>query len=155
MLSALIGTAVILKYEIKDSAQELIEGPNSTQLDKTIALHMLDSVVVGLKDFHIEHGHYPQINGKYFFDSVKQYIRVSDVLVYADTIEPNGTTRATQQMAGSRFDYQTIPHTYIGIGRSEYFIVYRTVPPDSYLLYWIGRNGIDEGGAGDDLLSKP
>jgi hypothetical protein len=153
LLSVVVVTAILI-YDFKQSARELIEGPRLVELDKQIALHLFDSVSVALNAYRTEHGYYPQVDGKYFFDSLKRYVNVSDVLVYADTFDSHGVARAIQNPPGKRFDYHNISHTYLGVGRSENIIVYKHLPPNSYLLYWIGENVIDEGGSGDDLVFR-
>ncbi len=151
-----IAAAVLLlfAYDYKQSVRELIEGPRLKELDKRIALDLFDSVGVALEKYRENRGQYPQVDGKYFFDSVKRYVNISNVLVYADTFDSHGVARAFEALPGKRFDYRNISHTYLGVGRGESLIVYKPRPPNSYLLYWIGENGADEGGLGDDLVFR-
>jgi hypothetical protein len=154
VLFSLVAVSAILIYDYKQSVRELMEGPRLKELDKRIALDLFDSVAVALEKYRENRGQYPQVDGKYFFDSVKSYVNISNVLVYADTFDSHGVARVIEALPGKRFDYRDISHTYLGVGRCENVIVYKPCPPNSYLLYWIGENVIDEGGSGDDVVFR-
>ena len=134
--------------------RELKYGVRHTEMRRNISLAIFDSVKVALERFHTSHGHYPKCEGKYFLDSLKPYITVSDVYVYADSLDPAGINHALRKPVGNQYDWMSVSHTYIGVSRPELSIVYRFRYPDTFLLYWVGENGIDENGRGDDLVYK-
>src|SRR5258708_4460823 len=74
---------LLVIYEAKEIDRSFRSGARFAELDETITLHLFDSAAVGLKVFYASHGHYPQTEGKYFFDSIKQYINIDEVYVYA------------------------------------------------------------------------
>jgi hypothetical protein len=153
-LLTIVIAAAILFFQLRQSAREFVEGPRFDEMETRIALHLFDSIAIGLNAYRAERGHYPIVEGKYFFDSVKQYIPVQEVYIYADTVDSLGTFIPIRKQVGRRFEYRSRSHTYIAVGRSQLSIVYRPSTPDSYLLYWVGENGIDEGGSGDDLVFR-
>jgi hypothetical protein len=147
-----LGFIFLVIYEAKQIDKGFRAGPDMRGLRKNITNDLFDSVAVGLRMFYAEHRHYPKIDGKHFFDSIKQYISVDDVYVYADSLDKDGRMTPIKKRGGKNFDYCSFNNTYLGIGSHEFTIIYRLLTPDSYLLYSVGENHIDEDGHGDDVL---
>jgi hypothetical protein len=146
----------IVYLEIKQWELDLVRGPDLyDEMDLPITHELLDSVAVGLQKYHDQFGYYPQIEGKYFFDSIKKYQNISDVYVYADSITSKGDTIVVKKHLKDRlFAYKSISHTYLGVGIPALRIIYMRITPDSFLLYSVGKNLIDERGKGDDIVYK-
>lgn len=132
-----------------------IHGPDLyNEVDAKIIPELLDSAAMGLSRFHSAHGHYPQVEGKYFLDSIKEYVNINDAYVYADSLGRQGDTVLVKKPIGRMFDYKIVNHTYIGVGIPELTIIYRHIAPDSFLLYSVGKNLVDERGKGDDIIYR-
>jgi hypothetical protein len=151
VFAAICGVLLIGSLLIWQLREGLAHGERHTGLDLKITRDLLDSSVVGLDRFRSVYGHYPQTVGKYYFDSIKTFVSVSDVYVYADTITANGTPLEIRKPVGKHFDYLHARNTYLGAGRPEQTIIYRPLSLVSYKLYGVGENGLDEGGKGDDI----
>jgi hypothetical protein len=123
-------------------------------LDRKITIDLFDSSVVGLRMFHSRFGHYPHTNGKYFLDSIKEYVDFDDIYVYADSLTANGDTLLIKKPVGEKFNYRSLKNIYFGIGDASQTIIYHYIEPDTFLLYSVGENCIDEGGKGDDIVYK-
>ena len=152
LLGLLIAAAYYFFVQVSNNMHK---GRNLSDLRVLITNELLDSVSLGLKRFSDVHKRFPQTSGKYFFDSVKVYVTVPDVYVYADSTTPDGTVIAVQKRAGKKFQYKDIPNTYIGVGTPRQILVYKLLSPASYVLYSVGENSLDENGQGDDIVYKP
>lgn len=130
---------------IRDSLQK---GVDHTDMDNAIAERMFDSLAIGLEQYYRAHGYYPQIEGKYFLDSIKQYIHLN-AFIYSDSI---AASRDTIVVEWGNVDFSNRSRTYLGIGRHEQTILYAPLSHTSYRLIYVGTNGIDENGDGDDLV---
>ena len=129
----------------------MLGGERNTGLDKIITEELFDSVKVGLDIYKLIHNHYHKCSGKYFFDSIKTLIGIPDAYVYADSLSKDGKFISIKKLAGKQFDYTNISHTYLGVGIKELTIIYRYKDNDSFELYSVGENYLDENGEGDDL----
>ncbi len=157
ILSVLFFVLVILFifWQAKQMVDSFSRGPDLyDEMELPITHELLDSAAKGLSIYQQNYGHYPQIEGKYFLDSIKQYININDVYVYADSLSRNGDTIPVKKFVGKKFNYRLISHTYIGVGIRELTIIYRNITPNSYFLYSVGKNLIDEHGKGDDVVYK-
>jgi hypothetical protein len=126
--------------------QSINHGEINIEFDRKIALELIDSASCGLERFHSRYGHYPQISGKYFFDSIKTLVAIHEAYVYADSIH-SGMAKPIN----SRFNYLLVDHSYLGAGTRGMIILYQPTSNVSYKLYCVGENGIDENGKGDDI----
>jgi hypothetical protein len=43
---------------------------------------------------------------------------------------------------------------FLGMGHSENYIVYKRLSKSKFQIYFVGKNGIDDDGYGDDVLLK-
>lgn len=119
------------------------------RLNRAIAARLMDSAAVGLDRFYQQNGHYPQIDGKLFFDSIKTLVGDIKPYVYTD-----------KQRIDSKYwsvdDYRSVDSCFIGNGNYDSAIIYRRLSEkdkkSNYLLYWVGQNYIDEHGTGDDMV---
>ncbi len=141
-------------YEFRQLRESLSSGYRMEGLRKEITVDLFDSVSVGLRQFYSHRGHYPSTEGKYYYDSIKQYVSVPEVYVYADSMDGSGHGIAVAKPVGESFNFHDIEHTYLGVGSSDMTIRYKRLTPDSYLLYSIGENKLDEAGGGDDVVYK-
>ncbi len=138
---------VFVYWQIKRTEQNIIRGPDLyNELKIPITYNLFDSLATGLYKYRVQFGHFPQIEGKYFFDSIKPYTNISYIYIYSDSI--------TKKPLNKNSNYLTKNHTFIGIGNKELTIMYKPISPDSFLLYSIGKNLIDESGKGDDIVFR-
>jgi hypothetical protein len=155
LLLACLGLVFIslLFQEVVTLKRELVEGPRLSELNKKVAHDLLDSAAVGLERFHIVHGRYPSASGKYFLDSIRQFINCESIKVYicADTISESGQIIVLREGFDDIHPIHRFQNTYLGVGHPSSLILYQAKSPNSYRLYWIGENQIDEGGEGDDI----
>lgn len=145
LLLIIVGGGYFYLFMISESLQK---GIDHTDMDNTIAERMFDSAAIGLDYYYRIHGQYPQISGKYFLDSIKQYLNLN-IFIYADSITEYGDTIIIEW---GKVDFSNRSRTYFGIGRHEQTIMYQPLSHTSYRLIYVGTNGIDEGGDGDDLV---
>jgi hypothetical protein len=139
-------------YFLLHQLQEgMYKGETNPGFNRIITKELLDSSTIGLERFKSIHQHYPQCVGKYFFDSIKTLVHIPDVYVYSDSLGDNGQVFPIKKRGG-KFDYLNSSHTYLGSGRPELTIIYRPLSIDSYKLYGVGENCLDEGGKGDDVV---
>ena len=144
---------LIIVYAEFESYRNSINVSNRlADLDKKITLNLLDSIAVGLQQFYILKGHYPSTEGKYFFDSIKQYIDIEDVYVYSDSVDSRGKLTVIKKLVGKNFDYKKRHNTFIGISTPELIVTYKRLDSSAFILYSVGENLIDENGQGDDIL---
>lgn len=115
-------------------------GDNHIGLRNSIAEDLLDSADMGLSRYFQIHHKYPDQNGKYFYNSIREYVDIREINIYTDSVHIKPNNR----------DSLIIKH-FIGIGSRGCFISYRK-KDNTYLLYYIGENGIDEYGNGDDIV---
>jgi len=141
-------------YTAKRIEESFRAGPRLVELREAITRHLFDSVATGLRIYLAEHGHYPEVDGKYFFDSIKQYINIDEVCIYADSVDKDGKMEPIKKHGRMKFDYRRTTNTYLGVGSPTLTIIYRRLSPNSYLLYSVGENCIDEGGQGDDVVYR-
>ncbi len=73
------------------------------------------------------------------------------IYVYADSIDPTGKGIPIKKPVGKEFPYHMIEHTFLGVGTRDLSIVFEPLNRDSFLLYSVGENKIDEHGQGDDV----
>ena len=66
--------------------QQLLQGETHRELTSEVTFELLDSTHIGLERYKQKHGYYPEIEGKYFFDSIKTEIGKLNCYVYADSI---------------------------------------------------------------------
>jgi hypothetical protein len=102
-----------------------------------VAHEVLQQIQDALRAFHDSQHRYPATNEAHLYDSIRNYMK--------DQIDPEKLYRND---GGKGF--------YIAVGGRNNRIVYRfppTVGPADYTLYWVGPNGVDELGEGDDLPS--
>lgn len=149
----LVITILFAYWQLRQFELGLIKGPDLYD-EQTLpcTYNLLDSAAIGLRKYHTLFGHYPQAEGKYFFNSIKQFINVSDVYVYADSFTTKGDTIIIRKHGAKKFDYLNIDHTYLGVGIPQLTITYRRITPDSFLLYSVGKNLVDENGKDDDIV---
>jgi len=131
--------------------EETQSGRDFSELRLEITHELLDSAAVGLERFYQQNGHYPTSQGKYFFDSIKQYIHANDVYVYNDSVSTENDTIPIKKKLG-KFNFLDKSFCYFGIGTSEQTIIYKLVTTKSYKLYSVGENYRDENGSGDDIV---
>ena len=138
-------------FFVRQLSNSILIGENNTEFRIKETKRLLDSSAVGLERFKLLHHHYPQCTGKYFLDSLKTFINISDIYVYNDSIDEKGKVLPIKKHGG-KFNYNNLSHTYIGVGTPELTIIYRPLSLSSYKLYSVGENYLDEGGKGDDVL---
>ncbi len=152
-----LGVFIIVSYYgIKTVSEEFIKGEVHEELKEIESKRLLDSSYIGLCRFKNKHGHYPNINGKYFFDSIKTFIGDIEPYVYADTLGNDGKM-GTIPNALSFPDYLHRSNCFIGVGIPELMIIYRIDlnKMEGFTIYSVGFNYIDENGEGDDIVWEP
>jgi hypothetical protein len=128
-LAVVIVAAVL--YSIYDMRRSIEAGPDYSEFRRVVTAQVFDSLAHGLQRYHAFYGRYPQTDEKYFYDSIKTFIHLDRAYVYSDSI-----------------------HSFVGIGSRQQAILYRMNGLDSYVMYSVGENGIDENGGGDDMMYK-
>lgn len=150
---ALLLVAGAIYYYLQQFSKEMQQGPDHSTLRLTITWQLFDSAAVGLERFRRAHGHYPQMQGKYFLDSIKSYIGFIDTYVYADTITAQGDTIPLKHR-GRWFHYMNRSLCYFGISWQPQTIIYKSLSGSAYRMYSVGENYQDEDGHGDDIVYK-
>lgn len=148
IIIVVIGVYFLIFYLQKN----ILPSERHSGLDKIITQELFDSVKVGLEKFKILNNHYPNTSGKYFFDSIKTFVSIPDVYVYADSINSSGEVFPIKKQVGEMFNYKNLSNTYLGVGNKDLVIIYKYLSENSFKLYSVGANYLDENGAGDDIL---
>jgi hypothetical protein len=149
-VSVLIITVLILFLFMINKG--LKEGPDLSSLRKIITYEILDSCALGLERFHNLYGTYPRAEGKYFLDSIKMLVYIPTSYIFPDSA--NGNNFMGMMVKIKRDSLLKINNLFIGISRPEQYITYVFLTPNSYFLYSVGENGIDEHGKGDDMVYR-
>ncbi len=89
--------------------------------------------------------HYPITQSKYFTDSLLFDLKDSELSFCIDTSIGNATISLQKKINS------TSNRTYASIGNCTLFYIYKSINGVDYNLYYIGQNGIDENGKGDDI----
>lgn len=100
------------------------------------AQEAMHSVALALENYHDKTGAYPKGSETGLFDSIKYHFIVP--------IDPGHLYRNEKEQSN-----------YIAIGNRRNKLVYHnppTVGAGAYTLYWVGVNGVDEEGRGDDVF---
>jgi hypothetical protein len=104
---------------------------------RTEAYDLIQTIRQGLTAYKQRHGEYPTISETGLYDSIREYLE--------RPIDPEYLYRNDK---GRGY--------YLGLGGRANRIVYHypgTIGPADYTLYWVGSNGVDEMGEGDDLVA--
>lgn len=83
-------------------------------------------------------------NGKYFFDDFKYHL--GDMAPYVYYLDSNNKAKN----ATNKVDYLMVNNTFIGLGSKRNFLVFKRLSNNKYEINYVGENGIDEHGLGDD-----
>jgi hypothetical protein len=149
----LIFTVIFLIYiSLEKLKQDLSKGENLTDLRLAITRNLLDSCEVGLSRYRNVNGHLPTMQGKYFLDSIKDYIQLKPIRVYIyyDSTVTGGQTKTFEISVNPQEHF----NLFLGIGRPEQTIIYRYISKNEYMLYSVGENWKDEGGTNDDIAKN-
>jgi len=141
-------------FLINNLKNNFLKGEQHSGLDDNITYELFDSVKVGLERYKAIYGQFPNYSGKYFFDSIKTLLTIPDTYIYADSINESGKIIPIKKFAGKSFDYLRVSHTYLAVGHKDFIIIYRYISNNSYKLYSVGENSMDENGEGDDISFK-
>lgn len=99
------------------------------------AREVMTQIQQGIHNFYEAKHHYPETNEAYLYDSIRVFI--------PSQIDPIDLYRNDN---GKGY--------FIAVGSRSERIIYRyppTIGVGDYTLYWIGPNGVDEEGEGDDV----
>lgn len=102
------------------------------------AQEALRATELALENYREKNGYYPKSTEVFLYDTLQNYYRVP--------IDPSHVYRNEKEQTN-----------YIAIGTRRNKFIYRspaTIGAGPYTLYWIGINGIDEEGQGDDVLMQ-
>lgn len=100
-----------------------------------MAREVMADLQAGLQNFYLSKRHYPATTEAYLYDSIHYYLPTE--------IDPIDLYRNDN---GKGY--------FISIGARSERIIYRyppTIGVGEYTLYWVGPNGVDEEGEGDDV----
>ena len=114
-----------------------IEGANEKATIQS-AQEVLQQIELALGKYKEINRTYPRVSEAVIYDTLKNYFVIP--------IDPNHIYRN-----------ETDQSNFIAIGARKNKIIYRypaTLGSGEYTLYWIGVNGIDEQGRGDDIFSS-
>jgi len=148
LILIILGYLFLIKI-IKDGIRQ---GPDYSDMRKKITMEILDSCSAGLKRYYQLHGDFPKYGGKYFLDSIKTLVSINDAYIYPDSA--NGDNFIRIKLKIKRDSLLKSHNLFIGIGRPEQYIKYKYLTNNSFMLYSVGENGIDENGSGDDIMIK-
>ena len=121
----------------KDTGFRKIEGANEKATVQS-AQEALQQIELALSKYKEINRTYPRMTDATLYDSLKNYFVIP--------IDPNHIYRN-----------ETDQSNYIAIGGRKNKVIYRypaTLGSGEYTLYWIGVNGIDEEGRGDDIFAS-
>lgn len=133
--------------------RQFLQGETHRELSREVTFELLDSAHIGLERYKQKHGYYPEIEGKYFFDSIKTEVGKFECYVYADSIIISDSLGMGDDNLYKTYDYRKIGYTYLGVRQPQEYITYKRIG-NGYKLYSIGQNEIDENGEGDDVVYK-
>jgi hypothetical protein len=106
------------------------------QVIRQSAQEALRVTELALESYYDKNGAYPKSTEVFLYDTLQNY--------YVIPLDPAHLYRNEKEQTN-----------YIAIGSRKNKIIYRcpaTIGAGPYTLYWIGVNGIDEEGQGDDIL---
>jgi hypothetical protein len=128
---AIVGMSVV--FGCKDVGfRELPD--SSEQASLTSANETMQLVEAALEQYKQRYGDYPQVTEAHLFDSLSKFFLtpIDQAHIYLNEREKAN---------------------YIAVGNRRNKLVYRypgTIGSGEYTLYWVGPNGVDEEGSGDD-----
>lgn len=150
MKCLLIASLILLVYSCDSKpfkkAWTDVNTPDHSHLHYMVSQGLMDTAYIGLRRFYNDKGHYPTMEGKYFFDSIKTYVGRMKTYVFSDS----------WQVASKPFgvdNYLDVDSCFLSIG-DDMPIIYRYRKNSTFLLYSVGENEIDERGTGDDIVYK-
>src|SRR5436309_7579639 len=121
----------------KDMGFRKIEGANEKAIVMS-AQETLQQIELALSKYKEINHSYPRATEATLYDTLKNYFIIP--------IDPNHVYKSDKDQSN-----------FIAIGARKNKIIYRypaTLGSGEYTLYWVGPNGIDEEGRGDDIFSS-
>jgi len=132
------------------------DGSQFDGLRKSIGRNLSEMIVVSIDAYEKNNGKVFTESGKYFLDTLAPYIQLDSVgvYVYQDSAAkdgqivpkksvPNGTTKYGEPQGALLF---------FGLGNRDEYMRFQRIDRNSYLVYSVGRNGLNEKGGGDDVV---
>jgi len=132
---AMLFLAAILFAGCRDIGFRELDVSARNRASAQTAREVMGQVQQGLRAYYEAKHHYPETNEAHLYDSVRNFI--------ASQIDPLTLYRNDN---GKGY--------FLAVGSRSERIVYRyppTIGVGDYTLYWIGPNGVDEEGEGDDI----
>jgi hypothetical protein len=136
-LSIIFVFLILFATGCKDVGFRKIEGANEKATVQS-AQEALQQIELALSKYKEINRTYPRVSEIILYDTLKNYFVIP--------IDPNHIYRN-----------ETDQTNYVAIGGRKNKVIYRypaTLGSAEYTLYWIGMNGIDEEGRGDDLFAS-
>lgn len=138
-VGALICTVMLLSLGgCKEIGFRRMEGASERATIES-AKETLQQIEVALERYHEVHHKYPAANDLSLNDSLRDYFLIP--------VDPANLYRNEKDQA-----------TYFAVGGRKSKIIYHypaTLGSGEFTLYWVGINGVDEEGRGDDLFVQP
>ncbi len=119
----------------QDTGFRDLDTRSRSEASESTAREVLAQVQTAIKLFYQEKHHYPMTSEVRLYDSIHNY--------FANPLDPTHLYRNNG-----------VPGYFIAIGNRASQLIYRypaTVGSGDYTLYWVGPNGVDEEGEGDDV----
>jgi hypothetical protein len=127
--------AAISIYGCKDVGFRELDVSAKSRASVQTAREVMAQVQQGLRAFYDAKHRYPETNEAYLYDSIRNYMPAQ--------IDPIDLYRNDN---GKGY--------FIAVGTRSERVIYRyppTIGAGDYTLYWVGPNGVDEEGEGDDV----
>jgi len=129
--------AAVSVYGCKDVGFRQLDVSAKSRASVQTAREVMAQVQQGLRAFYDAKHRFPETTEAYLYDSIRNYI--------SSQIDPIHLYRNDN---GKGY--------FLSVGTRSGRIIYRyppTVGAGDYTLYWVGQNGVDEEGEGDDVDS--
>ena len=148
-----------------DIKTEVNKGKDSYDFDLYIANKHLLILNKYFENYKKKYDTLPLLDKKFFYNKIKNDIKIDEVYVYYDSLLNDKQMNINMTMFN--WDYQNKKISlvekekfinsnklFLGMGHSENYIVYKRLSKSKFQIYFVGKNGIDDDGYGDDVLLK-
>ena len=148
-----------------DIKKEVNKGRDSYDFDLYIANKHLLILNKYFENYKKKYDTLPLLDKKFFYNKIKNDIKIDEVYVYYDSLLNDKQMNINMTMFN--WDYQNKKISlvekekfinsnklFLGMGHSENYIVYKRLSKSKFQIYFVGKNGIDDDGYGDDVLLK-
>lgn len=139
--------------------------PDYSALTEKIAEEQMKNINISLERYYKNNNSYPTMLGKYFFPSLKDYLSIDPIYLYLDSsfgiknsiLSLSDFDQMRKENKITNKEYISIVNSnkiIIGLGHPIYYLVVKKLNQLNLTIYFVGKNGIDENGMGDDIIFR-